>query len=76
MVKNLPANAGDTGDMTSIPGSRISPGGGMATTPVFLTEKSHGQRGLAGYSKLDMTEHTSVYLSYSIHLIKIDIFRE
>ena len=27
-VKNPPANAGDTGDMGSIPGSRKSPGGG------------------------------------------------
>ena len=26
--KNLPANAGDTGDSSSIPGSRRSPGGG------------------------------------------------
>ena len=26
--KDLPANAGDPGDMGSIPGSRISPGGG------------------------------------------------
>ena len=28
MVKNLPANAGATGDMGLIPGSGISPGGG------------------------------------------------
>ena len=28
MVKNLPANAGDTGDAGSIPGSTRSPGGG------------------------------------------------
>ena len=28
MVKNPPANAGDTGDMGSIPGSGRSPGGG------------------------------------------------
>ena len=27
-VKNLPANAGDTGDVGSIPGSGRSPGGG------------------------------------------------
>ena len=29
MVKNLHANAGDTGDMGSIPGSGRSPGGGQ-----------------------------------------------
>ena len=28
MVKNLPANVGDTGDESSIPGSGRSPGGG------------------------------------------------
>ena len=28
MVKNLPANAGDTGDIGSIPGLERSPGGG------------------------------------------------
>ena len=28
VVKNLPANAGDTGDVGSIPGSGRSPGGG------------------------------------------------
>ena len=28
MVKNLPANAGDTGDASLIPGSGGSPGGG------------------------------------------------
>jgi len=28
VVKNLPANAGDTGDEDSVPGSGRSPGGG------------------------------------------------
>ena len=28
MVKNPPANAGDTGDSSSIPGLKRSPGGG------------------------------------------------
>ena len=31
MVKNLTANAEDTGDVGSIPGSGRSPGGGYAT---------------------------------------------
>jgi len=31
MVKNLPANAGDIGDVSSIPKSGRSPGGGNAT---------------------------------------------
>ena len=49
VVKNPPANAGDTG---SIPGSGRSPGEGMAWQPtrVFLPGESHGQRNLKGYS--------------------------
>ena len=42
-------NAGDINDTGSIPGSGRSPGGGQPT-PVFLPEKSQGQRSLAGYS--------------------------
>ena len=59
-----PANAGDIGDMGSIPGSGRSPGDGhWQPTPVFLPGESHGQRSLAGYSpqdrkQLDVTEAT------------------
>ena len=42
VVKNLPANVGDTG---SIPRRRK-----WQPTPVFLHVKSHGQRTLTGYS--------------------------
>ena len=38
MIKNLPANAGDTG---SIPGLGRSPEGKGQPTPVFLPGKSH-----------------------------------
>ena len=31
VIKNTPANAGDAGDMGSIPGSGRSPGGGHST---------------------------------------------
>ena len=51
-VKNLPANAGDGG---SILGLGRSPGEGMATHPVFLPEKSHGQRILVGYTVCGVT---------------------
>ena len=48
VIKNPPANAGDTG---SIPGSGRSPGEGeRQPTPVFLPGKFHGQRSLEGYS--------------------------
>ena len=36
VLKNLPANAGDTGDVSSIPGSAESPWGGMAAHSSIL----------------------------------------
>ena len=56
VVKNPPANAGDTGDTGSIPGLRRSP-------PVFLSRESHEQKSLEGYSpqggkELDTSEVT------------------
>ena len=49
VVKNLPANAGDTRDAGLIPWSGRSPGGGNGN-PVFLPGKFHGQGSLVGYS--------------------------
>ena len=50
MVKNLPDNAGEAGDEGSIPGfGKIPWRRKWQTTPVFLPEKCHGQRGLTGY---------------------------
>ena len=47
-MKNLPANAGDTG---SIPGLGRAPGGGNGKpTPAFLPGESQGQRSLWSYS--------------------------
>ena len=62
VVKNLPANAGDTG---LIPGSGISPGGGNGNPLQYsCLENLHGQRSLVGYSswchkESDMTERLS-----------------
>ena len=62
LVKNLPANAGDTG---SVPGLGRSPGGGNGNPLQYsCPKKSHGQRSLAGYSpkdwkELDMTKHAA-----------------
>ena len=51
VVRNLAANARDAGgDSGSIPGSgRSLRKGNGSPTPVFLPEKSHGQRSMAGY---------------------------
>ena len=51
MVKNLPANAGDSRDMGSISRSGRSTGVGNGNPLQYsLTEKFHGQRSLVGYS--------------------------
>ena len=50
MVKSPLAKAGDTGDMGSIPLLGISPKKEMATIPVFLPGKFHGQRSLVGFN--------------------------
>ena len=53
MLKNPPANAGDAGDMGSIPGWGRSPEQRTRQpTPVFLPGESHGQRSLVGCSSL------------------------
>ena len=63
VAKNPTANAGDTGDVSLIPGSGRSPRRRKwQPTPVFLHGLSHGQRSLVGYSpwglkELDITEH-------------------
>ena len=50
-VKNLPANAGNTGDPGLIPGTWRFPGGGKWwPPPIFLPEISHEQRSLVAYS--------------------------
>ena len=62
MVKNLPANARDTRDSGSVPGSGRSPGvGNGKPAPVFLPGKFHGQRSLVDcgprvHKVSDMTE--------------------
>ena len=65
-VKNQPANAGDAGDVGSIPGSGRSPGGGNGhplQDPCL--KKSNGQRSLAGIQSMGSqrthtTEHKTV----------------
>jgi len=62
VVKNLPANAGNTKDASSIPGvGKIPWRRAWQPTPVFLPGKFNGQRSLAGYipcssKELDVTE--------------------
>ena len=66
VVKNPPANAGDTADTGSIPGSGRSPGGEHGNPLQFLPGESHGQRTRWDYSpwghkELDKTERLSLH---------------
>ena len=74
VVKNPPANAEDTGDMGSIPGSGRSPGVGNGNpTLAVLPAEPHGQRSLVDCSRSckvsDMTEHT-IMLTIMTHILK------
>ena len=67
VVKDLPANAGNTGDMGLISGQEDPLEKEMAThSPVFLPGEPHRQRSLVSYSQrghkeLDMTEWLSAH---------------
>ena len=50
VVKNLPANAGDSETQVQSLGQEDPLEKEMQPTPVFLPGKSHGWRTLAGYS--------------------------
>ena len=74
MVKNLPANARDPGDMSSIPVSGISPGGGNDNPLQYSCLENSTDRGawratVQGVAKeSDVTEHarTSIPLPLKI----------
>ena len=63
VVKNLPANAGDTRDTGSVPGLGRSPGGGKGNPLQYLawripwTEEPSGLQSM-GSQESDVTEHT------------------
>ena len=63
VVKNLPANAGDTRDTGSVPGLGRSPGGGNGNPLQYLawrilwTEEPSGLQSM-GLQESDVTEHT------------------
>ena len=70
MVKNLPANAGDTGEAGLIPMLGRSSGGGNGNPLQYsCLQKSHGHKSLAGYSPWDhkkvkhrwATEHAAMH---------------
>ena len=56
VVKNLPANAGDSGDMGLIPGSGRSPGVGMATHSSILAWKILWTEEHVGLQSMELQE--------------------
>jgi len=68
VVKKSACNAGDTGDVGSIPGSRRALRGGNGNPFQYsFLKKSHGQRSLVGYIPKDCkesntTEHSTANL--------------
>ena len=68
--KESDCNAGDTRDPGSVPGSGVNGNGNP--TPVFLPEKSRGQRSLVGYSpwnhkESDTTEQITLSLFFHVY---------
>ena len=57
MVKNPPANAGDTRDASSIPGSGRPPGEGNGNPLQYSCLENSLDREAWGHKKSDMTEH-------------------
>ena len=69
VVNNLPASAGDAEDVSSIPGSGRSHGGGNGNPlQYYCLGKSHGQRITVhgGCKESDRTEH-----AHRLHLLQI-----
>ena len=73
VVKNLPASAGDTRDVGSIPGSERSPGGGNNPLQYSCLENSMDRGGwrtiVCGVAESHPTEPTYYYLKLSLRVL-------
>ena len=79
VVKNMPANAGDTRDMGSMPGSERSPGGGTGTPLQYSCLGNPMDRGTwratvhgvtksqTGLKRLSVRLHTHIHTHTYIH---------
>ena len=71
VVKNPLANAGDTRDVGSIPGSGRSPGGGTGNPLQYFCLENSKDRGpwqaaVHGVAELDVTEHIHTQLERNL----------
>ena len=69
MVKNPPANAGDLGDVGSIPGSGRSPGGGLGHPFQYSCLENPMNRGAWQAIVHGGTKSQTRLYSFSMHLI-------
>ena len=69
VVKNMPANTGDSGDASSVPGSGRRK---WQPIPVFLPGQFHGQRSLGGYSPWGCKEHAQLLPTCGRHLLSLN----
>ena len=70
MVKNLPANTGDSGGRSLIPESGKSPGGGNGNPLQYSCQKSREQRSLLGCGPWDHKElDPDEWLSAAQHML-------
>ena len=74
-TKNLPANAGDTGDAFSIPGSGRSPGEGNGNPLQYSRlgnpmDRGGWQAAVCRVTELDMTERLSVHAGCKVEVQK------
>ena len=77
VVKNLPASAGDSRDVGSIPGSGRSPGEGNGNMLQYSClgnpmDKGAWQATVLGVAKSDTTEHTHTHTHTHTHIIRKD----
>ena len=69
VIKNLPASAGDTTGMGSIPGWGRSAGEENDNPLQYSCGKSHGPRSLMGNTELDVTEHSHASRAKEEHCV-------
>ena len=72
MVKNLPASAGDTGDLGSVPGLRRSSGGGDGNPFQYSCLGNPMDRG-AWQATVHRVTKSQIQLSMHVHLMLVSI---
>ena len=73
VVKNPPANAGDTGDASSISNSERSPGEGNGNPLQYSFLENPMDRGARGYHLQGPKESDTTLKTYNAHMGSLDV---